>query len=308
MDKVKIKAFIGLLIATFLWGMSYVFSKGLIEAQMGSIPIIFFRSLIASITLISIMWLTKSFQIIKKEHMKTMLLLSLFQPFLYFIFELYSMKFNSPTLTSLIISLVPLFIPFALFITEKIRVEPKVYIAIVMSIVGVSIILLAGGSLDNLTSNPLGILLAFLAMICAVVYGIVARQITKHYSALVITSYQNMIGFVLFTPIFFITEFDTMSQIPLNSDTITSLLLLGVFCSAFAFMLYLNAIKHLGVLVSTITNNITPIFTVIGAYFIFSERLYPIQILGILITVSSLFIGTLFRSKGNKNVERTSDK
>lgn len=297
MDRVKVKAFIGLLIATFLWGMSYVFSKGLIEAEMSNVTIIFFRSFIASVTLITVMWFTKSLQMIKKEHIKTMLLLSVFQPFLYFIFELYSMKYNSPTLTSLIISLVPLFIPFALYVTEKIRVEPKVYIAIVMSIVGVSIILLAGGSLDNLTSNPIGVLLALLAMVCAVVYGITARQITKHYSALVITSYQNTISVIIFTPIFLITEFDTMSQIPLNSDTITSLLLLGVFCSAFAFMLYLNAIKHLGVVVSAITNNITPIFTVIGAYFIFSERLYPIQILGIAVTVSSLFVGTLFRKK-----------
>lgn len=289
------KAFIGLLIATFLWGMSYVFSKGLIEAQMNNVTIIFFRSFIASVTLVSLMLVTKSFKIIKKEHIKTMFLLSLFQPFLYFIFELYSMKYNSPTLTALIISLVPLFIPFALFVTEKIRVESKIYVAIIMSIIGVSIILLAGDSLSHLTSNPLGVLLAFLAMICAVVYGIIARRITKDYSALVITSYQNILGLILFTPLFFIYEFDSMSEIPLNQDTITSLVLLGVFCSAFAFMLYLNAIKHLGIIISTITNNLVPIFTVIGAYFIFEERLYPIQILGIVITVSSLFVGTLFR-------------
>ena len=211
------------------------------------------------------------------------------------------MKYNSATLTSLIISLVPLFVPFALFITERIKVESKSYIAIVMSIVGVSIILLAGHSAESkLTTDPVGIVLAVTAMLCAVVYSIIARKLTRHYNALVITTYQNVLGFVFFAPIFIITEFGQMSEIPLNSENVTSLLLLGVFCSAFAYLLYLNSIKYLGVVVSTITNNISPIFTVIGAYFIFGERLYPLQILGIVITVGSLFIGTLSKKRSIK--------
>ena len=303
MNNLKIRAFIGLLIGTLLWGLSYVFSKSLIEAEMNSITIIFFRSLIASICLILFMFFTGNMMKIKKEHMKTMLLLSLFQPSLYFIFELYSMHYNSATLTSLIVSLVPLFIPFALFMTEKIKVMTRTYIAIAMSIAGVSVLLLSGDSAaNNLTTSPLGVVLAFGATGCAVMYGIIARKITKHYNALVITSYQNIFGFMFFTPIFLVMERNSFSEIPLNSSTITSLILLGVFCSAIAFMLYLNAIKYLGVLVSTITNNISPIFTVIGAYFIFGDKLFPVQIIGIILTVSSLFVGTL-----NRNNEQSRD-
>lgn len=298
MKKIKLKAFIGLVFATIFWGMSYVFSKGLIEAEMNNVTIIFFRSLIASVCLGVIVIISKNFKLIKKEHIKTMILLSFFQPFLYFIFELYSMRYNSATLTSLIISLVPLFIPFGLFLTERIRIQGKALIAVVISIIGVSIILLSGsGTAKELTSNPLGVVLALSAMLCAVTYSIIAKKITKHYDALIITTYQNVLGLIFFSPIFLIKEYGNMSEIPLNQSTITSLLLLGVFCSAFAYLLYLNSIKYLGVIISTLTNNISPIFTVIGAYFIFGERLYPLQILGIVITVSSLFIGRKSHNK-----------
>ena len=271
---------------------------------MNSITIIFFRSMIASVCLISFMLLTGNFTKIKKEHMKTMLLLSLFQPAFYFIFELYSLQYNSATLTSLIISLVPLFVPFALFVTDRIRVMTRTYIAIAMSIAGVSIILLSGGTdASQLTTDPIGVVLAFCATGCAVMYSTIARKITVHYNALVVTTYQNIFGFIFFAPIFFAIEHDNLSSIPLNSSTITSLLLLGVFCSAIAFMVYLNAVKHLGVMISTITNNISPIFTVIGAYFIFGEKLFPVQIIGIVLTVSSLFVGTFSRNSEQRKKE-----
>lgn len=301
MKKTKLKAFIGLIFATVFWGMSYIFSKELIEAEMNNVTIIFFRSFIASVCLGSIVLIRKRFKLIKKEHIKTMVLLSFFQPFLYFIFELYSMKYNSATLTSLIISLVPLFIPFALFLTERIKVEVKSIIAIIISIIGVSIMLLSGsGTTSDLTTNPLGIVLALSAMLCAVTYSIIAKKITKHYDALIITTYQNVLGLIFFSPMFLFKEYGNMGEIPLNQSTITSLLLLGVFCSAFAYLLYLNSIKYLGVVISTLTNNISPIFTVIGAFFIFGERLYPLQILGIIITVSSLFIGKKSSNKIDK--------
>ncbi len=298
MTGIKLKAFIGLLFATLFWGMSYVFSKGLIESGMNNTTIVFFRSVIASVTLLVLMFATKNFSFIKREHLKSVMLLSLFQPFLYFIFELYSMRYNSPVLTSLIISLVPLFVPFALWITERTKVASRTYIAIIMSIVGVSIILLSGqDGYKNLTTDPIGVVLAFLATFCAVLYSLVAKRVTQNYGALVITTYQNIFGMILFAPLFLTYEWGAFSEIPLNEQTITYLLTLGVLCSAIAYMFYLNAVKYLGVMVATITNNISPIFTVIGAFLIFGQTLYPIQLLGVAITVGSLFVGTFNRKK-----------
>ncbi len=299
-NNLKVRAFVGLIFSTIFWGLSYVFSKGLIEAEMNNITIIFFRSLIATACLVTIMVATKKVQFIRREHLKTVLLLSLFQPFMYFIFELASMRYNSATLTSLIISLVPLFVPFALWVVEKEKIKPQIYAAILMSIVGVSVILLSGDGTVKLMTNPVGVLLAVCAVTCAVMYNIVARRITKHYNALVITTYQNAIGFVLFLPLFLFFEHGKMSEIPFNPQTITSLLLLGVFCSAIAYMFYLNSIKYLGVMVSTLTNNISPIYTVIGAFLLFGERLFALQLLGVAITVGSLFVGTYKRKESKK--------
>lgn len=293
MNNKKIIAFIGLFIAAILWGLSYVFSKGLLEANMGSITIIFIRSLIASVCLLLLMLVTGNFTIVKKEHWKTMILLSSFQPFLYFIFELYSMKYNSATLTSLVVSTVPLFIPLLLFIFEREKVSFRIFFGILISIVGVSIVLLTGSQgISSLMTDPTGLILAFFAVLCAAMYSITSRKLTKHYNALVITTHQNIIAFVLFTPIFFIVDFEGFDKIPLNQSTITSLLLLGIFCSAFAYMLYLNSVKYCGVIYSSMVSNLSSVFTVVGTYFMFGEKLTIFQMVGILVTLSGLYLGT----------------
>lgn len=291
MERVKINAFIGLLLASALWGMSYVFSKSLIQTDMGNITIIFFRSFIASVTLLLISGATGKLQRIHREHLKTMFALALCQPFAYFIFELSSMIYNSATITSLIISMVPLWIPFVLFVVEKERVAVRSTVAVVVSVGGVVLVLLGGADVSLMTS-PLGLLLVFSAMSCAVAYSMIARKLTSHYNALTITTYQNIIGFVLFLPLFFVFDYSDFSWSVFSASACSSILMLGVFCSAFAYLFYINAIKYFGVVYTTMFNNVSPIFTVVGAFLMFGERLVALQFLGIAITIAGLFIGS----------------
>lgn len=274
--------------ATILWGFSFVWSKQLLDV-MGSISIIFFRMVIASVSLYTFGKITGMFQSVKRGDIKHFFLISLVQPFLYFIFELSSIKYNSPTLTALIIAQIPLFIGLINFIFNNKRLSFKIIASIIISLIGVSLVIVGGDS-TSIISTPLGIILALCAMVCAVIYNFRIQKIVKHYNPLTITTYIHAISFIYLLPLFFIFEWDSIREVSFTLPIIGAIFSLGILCSAIAFLFYIYGVKNIGIVTSSIINNLSPAVTAIGVFLIFGEELAPIRILGVFITIIGLGI------------------
>lgn len=289
---IKTKSLIGVIFADVMWGLSYVWSGELLQ-YMTPISIITVRSLIAVITLG--LFLLVTWQNMKIHNLKdafTLILLSLFQPVVYFIFEMNAIKLTSPTFVALIMCCVPILVPLEMYISEKIKPNPRLKYGIVVSVIGVVAIIMGDGEKSQLIKDPLGILLAVGGVLCATGYTVVVRRLTKRYAPITITAYQNIFGLLFFIPIFFIFDYDNFVKVEFTAEMIRSLIILGVVCSTLAYLFYVNSIKHLGASTTTLINYLSPIVTAIGAYFIFSERLLPVQIIGIVVTISGLIYGT----------------
>ena len=99
-----------LVLAVSFWGLSFIFSKSLL-AHVTPIALIFFRIIIASVLLGVCCWLffPQSLREITRKEWLNLLALSFFEPFLYFIFETYSLKFTDATIVSVIIATIPIF-------------------------------------------------------------------------------------------------------------------------------------------------------------------------------------------------------
>lgn len=290
---IKTKSLLGVIFADVMWGLSYVWS-GKLLLSMSPISIISIRTLIAVFTLgLFVLFTRQSMKIHTKRDGFTLALLALFQPVVYFIFEMNAIKLSSPTFVALIMCCVPILVPLEMYITEKIKPNPRLKYGIAISVIGVVAIIMGDNAEHSqLIKSPLGVVLAIGGVLCATGYTIVVRRLTNRYSPITITAYQNIFGLLFFIPIFFVFDYQNFLQIEFTAETIRSLIILGVVCSTLAYLFYVNSIKNLGASTTTLINYLSPIVTAIGAYFIFSERLLPIQILGIVVTIAGLIYGT----------------
>ena len=68
-----------------------------------------------------------------------------------------------------------------------------------------------------------------------------------------------------------------------------NIVLLTVFCSALAFVLYVIALQKVGLARSNIFTNLIPIVTAVAAYFVIDEKFTLYKILGTLVVIAGVF-------------------
>jgi len=293
MTEIKRKLFItyiAIFIAMIFWGVSFIWTKLLLNFYQ-PITIITLRLIISSLFLILFGILFKRLQSVKTQDIGSFVLLALFQPFLYFIGETIGLNYVSATISSVLISTIPLFAPIAAWVFLKEKLKIVNIIGIIISINGVVLVILT----DDFTFNVsfIGIVLMEIAVISAIFYTILVVNIAKKYNIYSIISYQNVIGILFFLPFFLYFDFGHFRNVKVTFEILRPLIALSIFASSIAFMLFTYGIRELGVVKANSMSNLIPVFTAIFSYFILNERLSLFNILGILIVLSGLFLSQL---------------
>lgn len=245
----------------------------------------------------------KEFPKIEKRDLPYFILAGFLEPFIYFLCETNSMRFVSPTVTSVFISTIPLFAPLAAYLFFRDKILIRQIIGIAISFLGM-IMVLSNGSRQDSSNLSKGIFLLIGAVVSSIGFGIVAKKLGYRYSALTIVIYQNIVGLFLFLPLFLYVDYRSFTQLSMSTQMITFLLILGIFCSALAFVFYINGLKKIGFTATYLFTNLIPAVTALGSYFILQERLLPLQIRGIVVTVIGLTVASLNLAvlKNEKNV------
>ncbi len=280
------------LLSMLFWGLSFVWFKIVITIYE-PITIIFLRLVISSIFLFCLLAMLHQFQKIKPSDYKSFLILALFQPFFYFLGESYGLKFVSSTISSVIISTIPLFSPLVAYLTIKEKVSRSSLIGIIISFIGLLFMLINKDLSLNASSK--GIMLLFFAVFSALGYSVIIKNLAHKYSALTIITYQNTIGAFYFLPLFLIFDFNHFINVVPSFYQISALLQLAIFASSGAYFFYIISIREIGVVRSNIFTNTIPIFTAIFSYFILAEKFGVNKIAGMVIVISGLVVSQIKR-------------
>ena len=99
-------------------------------------------------------------------------------------------------------------------------------------------------------------------------YSAVIKTLTSRYNVFTITTYQNTIGALFFLPLFVFFEGDHFMIAPISGRAIMLVLLMSVFASTLAFLLFSYSIRGLGINKATVFNNAIPVITTILAIII----------------------------------------
>jgi drug/metabolite transporter (DMT)-like permease len=290
MKKELIAAYISVIMAMTFWSLTYVWYKMVFEFYE-PITTVLLRLVLSSIILVVLMLPLNQLQKIKLKDFKYFVLVTLFQPFLYFLCESFGVKFVSSTLSAVIISTIPLFSPFVTAYFYNERVMKFNIIGIVVSIIGVAMVIFERN--ENVSATPLGILLLFLAVAAGIGYSIVVKKLSGKYNSISIVTYHNIIGIFFFLPLFFIFEYKHFIEVGYVAEAVVPMLELAVFGSSFAFIFFTFSIKKIGVTKSNAFTNAIPVLTAIFAFFLLGETLTVIKMSGIGLVISGLFMSQI---------------
>lgn len=292
MKKNKTLVYILLTVAAVFWGISFILTKELFltEEHMTVTVLIALRLLIASIVMLPALALTHRLERIRKGDLKWFLLLTLCEPFIYHLCETSGVQLVSGSLASVIVATIPLFVPFGVWVAYRKHISLPVVVGVVMSLIGVSIMLTGG---EGLRGNAQGLLFLSGAVVIAVVYTLLLVKVVDRYSPIVITTWQNLIGFVYFLPLMLIFDRSSLTLLSWSPRMLGLLLVLGICCSTLAYAFYNLGVRTLGASEACIFNNTIPIFSLLAAVFIGQEQFSWNKAAGVAIVIVGIVISQL---------------
>ncbi len=283
----KGKPYVALVFSMIFWSFSFVWFK-IANKDYDPIAIVFIRLCIAIVFLSAFLWITGRFTRVKKGDRKYFFLLALFEPFLYFLGESFGLTYVSSTVGSVIISTIPVFAVIFAWVIYRERLKLINYLGVIVSFAGVLIFIT--NSTGGIEMNPKGLALMFLAVISAVGYNMVLHRLAHQYDPVTIVNMQNIIGAILFLPLFLIFDLKELMATGIVAGSFGSIVLLAIFASCGAFVLFAYSVRHLGISRANIFSNLIPVFTAIFAWFIVSDRLTVRNGIGMAVVIAGLFL------------------
>jgi len=279
------------------WSFSYVWTNIALRS-FTVITLLESRLLVATVVMFLFGIFTRQLQLPRREDIKWFLLLAFFEPFLYFIGETYGLKRISPTIASVMIATIPLFAPFSAYFILKEKISKANIAGIIVSFAGIVSIVTVGSDKATATDTA-GVLLIALAVASAIFYATVLKKLSAHYNGITLVTYQNIIGFFYFLPLFLGIEAPPLHEIVWRTDSVVCMLLLALFASFIAFVLFAEAVRRIGVARSNVFCNLLPVLTAIFSALILHEVLPAQQIIGMVVVIAGLFVSQI-----NKKVRK----
>lgn len=284
--------------AAFFWSFSFIWFK---IAYLGYNPItvVIFRLAISATLITIIAAFLKRLQKPSKKDFWLFVSMAFFEPFIYFLGESYGLKYVSSTVAAVIVATIPLISPVFAWYFFKEKLKWMNVAGLAFSFLGVGLVVLNGSF--KFDASPLGVGLEFIAVLAAIAYSLVLRKLVLRYNTLSIIAYQNIIGVVLFLPVWLAVDFNDFISRPFHPEAFRAIIMLAVFASTLAFVFFTQSIRQIGVNRSNSFINLIPVFVAILSFFILKEELIGQQIVGILIVVAGLFLAQIKRKRKIKN-------
>lgn len=278
------------------WSFSFIWFK-VANETFHPFTIVFIRLLFALILLTLYLVLTRNFMKIKKEDLKLFLMLSLFEPFFYYLGESFGLTYVSATVCSVLISTIPVFATIGAWLIFKERLKVINYAGIILSFIGVVVFILNEDG--SFTFNVKGLALLALAVLSAVGYSLTLSRLVGTYSPVFLVYIQNLIGAILFLPLFLSFDYKHFISTPFTFNMFKPVIELAVFASCGAFILFAYSVRNMGITKANVFSNCIPVLTAIFSYILIGDKLTAQNIAGMGIIIAGIILSQMSGTKKN---------
>jgi drug/metabolite transporter (DMT)-like permease len=287
-------ATLSLLLAMLLWASSLVALK---IAFTGYHPmqVIFGRMLVASLCFLP--FLPGFFRIRwRREDLRYLLLMAVFEPCLYFIFEAQALVNTSASQAGMITAMLPLLVAVTAWAILKERINRLTLIGFFIAILGAVILSLAAEATVNSPNPLLGNFYELAAMACATGYTICLKHLSGRFSPLFLTAVQAFIGSLFFA--LFLLPADVGFPTQWITGPGFAVIYLGTFITLGAYGLYNFGVSRIPANQAAAFVNLIPVFSVILGSILLAERLNIWQWIAVIL----VFFGVSLSRYGGKKL------
>lgn len=281
------KASLALLTAMILWSTSFVALKSTFTVYEPMF-VIFARLFLASIFFLFIINKLKSRITYKKGDYRFLILMALFEPCLYFIFEAKALVYTTASQAGMITSMLPLLVAIAAFFILKERMSYKTVAGFIIAASGAAALSIYSDVTENAPNPALGNLLEFCAMICAAGYTITLKKLSYRYDPFFLTAIQSFIGCIFFLPMIFIdgTGFpDTF--VPAAAGAI---IYMAFFITIGAYGLFNYGVSKIEASRASAFINLLPVFSVFWGWLLLNENMNRIQYIASAFVLAGVYL------------------
>ena len=282
----KTLANLAMLFTVVCWGISFISIK-IVVNEIPPITTACLRFLITSTFLFIALKNLEPDHKLSKDLIPKLMLGGFLGITLYFCCENTGIKLTTASNASLITSLVPILAIGLDIIFFKSKISFTKIIGIIIALIGTYLIITASGNIDFSSDNFKGNMFMIGAMSSWAFYTILNKFLQNKHSALFLVTYQTIFGSLFLIPLSLL-EFNSWHSFSLL--VFMNILFLSILCSALGYFLYSFALKNLDVTITTIYLNLTPIIGIISGYLILNESILPLQLLGGLLVILSIYI------------------
>ena len=271
-----------------IFGFSFLFSKLAMETAD---PLVLVA--VRFVTAFVVMDLLRRLKVLridlKGKKLRPLLLLGLYQPVLYFLFESYGIRETSSSFAGTIIALIPIAGVVLGAVILKERPGLRQILFSILSVSGV-LVMTATGGMGSF--RWIGLLLLLGAVLSGALFSVQSRKIAGDFTSAERTYVMFGLGSVVFSLLALLrmgTDWDSWLR-PLSSGTFwLSILYLACVSSVGAFLLLNKALDVLDVTRSLVFANMTTVISVLAGVLILKEPFSGVQALGIAMVIIGVY-------------------
>lgn len=284
---------LAILLSVLLWGFSFISTKVVLR-ELPPASVALFRMLPALLVLVPMLVRRGGSLLPARHDWPRFTAAALFGIVLYMVLENSGLQYTSASTASMLVASIPVFVLFIESLVTRTRIRKRELACILVSLGGVWLVLFDGRWPDLSQSGFLGNALVLGAMAAWIVYTFIARRLGQGYSGLQQTTLQSVLAVFLFLP--FALPESPRWTLP-SPVALANLVFLGIFCSGFAFVAYLFALKELGTVVPSAFLNLIPVVTIATAFLALGEVPGLFQITGAAAIIAALSTLSLTRER-----------
>jgi drug/metabolite transporter (DMT)-like permease len=276
-----------------IWGGTFVAGK-IVVATLTPLMGSFTRYVVACVALlIAAFVLEGGLPRLTGRQWAATFVLGLFGVFSYNLFFMGALAKLPASRAALIIALNPAITIAISALVLKESLSARRWLGVVVALLGVAIVV-SRGDLATLGAGGAGLgeLYMFAAVTSWALYTILGRKVLGGLSPLAATNYAALWG-TLLLGLVAAPAFGTLHPSQFDWSMVLSLLYLGVFGTAVAFVWYYMSVKKVGASTTSIFNNLVPVFGVAISVLILGEPLLVSMLVGGAVTI----VGVLMVSR-----------
>lgn len=282
-----------MLMAVVFWAINFSLIKIALK-EFSPLAFNGIRMVVASVILVLFFFISKEGLSVTRSDFWKIIVLGLVGNTVFQMLFIHGLNWSTASNTAIVMAITPVFVALLSTSSKQEKIHWAAWMGIAVSFVGLYLVLTKQPGVFRFSwPDVRGDFLILCGNLCWAIYTVFSKPLLERMSPLKLTSTTMAVGVVFFLP-FCLKDLSRLPFSEISPGAWGALLYSSFFALTLSYLIWYRSVKRVGNTKTAIYGNITPILTVIIAYFVIAERITLLQGLG----AGIIILGVYFTRAG----------